>query len=237
MNLAQKQLLRAACATVDRSGDGQHGTSGRNALAPSAQVVQRTLRARHGEQRYIVTISAQPDYVWYRVPKTGTRSVRAALLAASPDIICTDLYGGIVVPSVLVRGVFAFTFVRDPRTRLVSAWRDKVVRRNTLSLPDEVHQRLTSFSSFVSYLEGLDLRTCNRHFRLQSALVDPARVDFIGRFESLETDFADVARHLGLASQKLPHLNATHGGEHDWPTGTLNRVENLYREDLDMFGY
>lgn len=238
MNKGREVLLRSVLATADRRRrNDRRGPVRHSALAPSARVAQRALRVVRADERYLVTVSARPDYIWYHVPKTGTRSVRSALLAGSPTILCQDPYGGVVVPRPLVRGVFAFSFVRDPRTRVVSAWRDKILRTNSLGLPHEVHARLVSFPEFVSWLECLDLRTCNRHFRLQSAILDVSRLDFIGRFETLAADFSHLAGILGLESRDLPHLNATRGGQHVWPEDTLDRVESLYRDDLDLFGY
>jgi len=85
-------------------------------------------------------------------------------------------------------------------------------------------------------------------------------VDFVGRFESLQDDFNKVCAHLGLKDAELPHRNPSrkasrnrkrrirnalyrNGENHkrayvDFYDGqTHEYVAEMYRRDLDAFGY
>ena len=65
-------------------------------------------------------------------------------------------------------------------------------------------------------------------------------VDFLGRFEQLETDFKQVAQKLGRpADLSLPVINkSSHKHYSDYYTAeTRAIVERVYRRDIEAFGY
>jgi hypothetical protein len=189
-----------------------------------------------GSTRYGLTIAADPEFVWYRVAKVGSRSLVEALHLSGVRFVADHPYG-IVVPAVLIKDFFTFTFVRDPRTRLVSAWQDKIVRSNAFGLPSDVHSELQDFGRFVDWVATQDLRRCDGHLRLQVASVDLDHVDFVGRLESFQRDFEQIRSQLGLRPVDVPHKNATRAAHDAYTPQLLHRVENLYREDLEAFGY
>jgi hypothetical protein len=64
-------------------------------------------------------------------------------------------------------------------------------------------------------------------------------VDFVGRFERLEADFAEVCRRLGRTAE-LPHLKKSSEGSgsralYDRESAAI--VEEVFAEDLERFGY
>lgn len=64
-------------------------------------------------------------------------------------------------------------------------------------------------------------------------------VDFVGRFESLEDDFAHCADKLGVDVRRLPHANESQRSSYrDYYTDrTAVIVGNLYSRDVEYFGY
>jgi hypothetical protein len=65
-------------------------------------------------------------------------------------------------------------------------------------------------------------------------------VDFIGRFERLEEDFARVRMHVGLSEQ----LASTNRGRSrpasyrdSYDQEMIDRVARVYRRDIELFGY
>lgn len=63
-------------------------------------------------------------------------------------------------------------------------------------------------------------------------------VDFVGRFERIEEDFALVMERVGLA-ERLPHRNATNHKDYReyYTEETAGLVEKLYRIDIETFSY
>jgi hypothetical protein len=143
---------------------------------------------------------------------------------------------------------FKFTFVRNPWDRLVSAFHflikggaNKVDRQ----WADGNLSRFDDFHSFVT--QWVNRKSINtwKHFVPQYKFVcEPGRhtprVDFIGYFEHLEDDFAYIRNRLGHTSD-LQHLNKT-GGERKgyqeyYTQATRDLVADVYREDIEIFGY
>ncbi|GEM_PF-3878509 len=77
---------------------------------------------------------------------------------------------------------FKFTFVRNPYSRLVSAWTNKLYfiepgleslyQSKKIRFPDCIKNGYVTFEGFVRYISQFeDIHTCNPHYRLQSNLV------------------------------------------------------------------
>jgi hypothetical protein len=135
---------------------------------------------------------------------------------------------------------FKFAFVRNPYDRLVSGWYNKVVKKEVIKLKKAKRENLLDFNAFVEYLTTWDLKTCDIHFRLQSLLIDMNEVDYIGRMESFEEDLRQVFHILGLQVKKIPHSNKSNNRQ-DYKSYynkvTQQKVEQMYRKDLQLFGY
>jgi len=149
--------------------------------------------------------------------------------------------------------VFGFAFVRNPYTRLLSGFLDKVRRGNPES--QEIVEALgggkrpedISFEEFISAIESLSQshRILDKHWRPQSQqmCVSVIDYDFIGKIELLDADFRRLKIHLGI---DLPYDGAV-SGRHS--TGSKNKIESyydqknqervyrLYEQDFEIFKY
>ena len=63
-------------------------------------------------------------------------------------------------------------------------------------------------------------------------------VDFIGKFENLETDFNLICEKLNLTA-KLPHLNSTTHDHYSkyYTSKSRNIIEDWFKDDIIMFDY
>lgn len=63
-------------------------------------------------------------------------------------------------------------------------------------------------------------------------------VDWVGRYERLEQDFAAVCHRINVR-ETLPRLNVSlHGSYREHYTDRTRRlVEEAYTKDIEMFGY
>lgn len=141
---------------------------------------------------------------------------------------------------------FKFTFVRNPYTRCVSCYRDKMSEsspiryRDSLDLPAKGDISLNEFLSAISKQKS---DAMNRHWRPQSELIPQSfKLDFIGRFESLVEDLTYVLDHLGIEGDSIKALD-----HHSTGVGTtvldeisvreIAAINKIYAEDFARFGY
>ena len=112
---------------------------------------------------------------------------------------------------------FSFAFVRNPWSRVVSAYLNKFQSVNVTSEPVIAAlrrypaQELTanvSFREFIEFLARGNPRKFDEHWRPQYLFLKDMRLDFLGRFEHLSRDFAWVQERLEIETP-LPHHNPT----------------------------
>ncbi|CAI7793368.1 unnamed protein product [Closterium sp. NIES-54] len=142
---------------------------------------------------------------------------------------------------------FKFSFVRNPLTRIASAYLNKHVHGVGLHgrkywnerffmgisaynafLKSQNGSDFIPFSTFMSFLRQRATRCVecmDPHVRPQIDLckLDAIRYDFIGRFENLEEDVAKVMRHFGEEEK-----NPFHDAHWAHPTNASARLLELY---------
>lgn len=143
---------------------------------------------------------------------------------------------------------FKFTFVRNPWDRLASAFH--FLKKGGTNKVDRQWsaQNLSRFPDFHSFVTNwVNRKNVNswKHFVPQYKFVcEPGsqipKVDFVGYFECLHEDFAEIQRRLKDRSN-LQHLNKTEGAKKDYrdyyTEATRKIVEDVYQEDIRIFGY
>ena len=116
------------------------------------------------------------------------------------------------VASGATAGYFNVAVVRHPEDRVVSAFLDKfcgedrgehwVRRAAEAAHPDGD----PSFADFLGYLETVDERRCDPHWRRQSYVLDGHAIDAFVRLERLAEDFDAISDRVGRA--RLDRLGA-----------------------------
>jgi len=191
---------------------------------------------------YNITAASVPrKFVWFRVAKTGTRSVLALL---QDNIPVFDIDNGYRQPAPAARYSehFKFAFVRNPYTRLISGWRDKILNGGSGGgVPNQdTRDRLKKFDYFVDWLADQEPALMNNHFRPQSLAVPP-EVDFLGRTESFDQDLAFVCGRIGLpCNLTIPHRNKsrqTAFSIKDAHRATIAKVTRIFESDFKRFCY
>jgi hypothetical protein len=127
---------------------------------------------------------------------------------------------------------FKFSFVRNPWDRVVSAFHAHTQGQHKIS-------EAKSFEDFVANLRAnlpVSTRAPMKNYICNGK--GSTIVDFIGRYETLTTDWKYVAKEIGLEAD-LPLLNTT---EHSpywayYTKDTRQIVEDFYAVDIEFFGY
>jgi hypothetical protein len=147
---------------------------------------------------------------------------------------------------------FRFTIVRNPYTRLVSAWKNKVVpcepgaERLYLDikgcLPDIHAKELIAFDEFVNYLQAKsDLSASDPHWRRQvdHLFLDALSFSHVGQLESMAASMARFQQHLGLAEPLMGGKKNVSApvGLATYNQDLADKVYSLYHEDFERLGY
>jgi hypothetical protein len=207
-------------------------------------------------------------FLFVHIAKTGGTSVRAALARQRwrdpwywPIFLCARFshlsghrlalklprHAKIIaakelLPHAVFQELFKFAFVRNPWDLQVSSYHH--IRRERPhylgghhNFSDFLRWKLdperpyqyhvdTSIERQSDYLIDLDARPC---------------VDFIGRYEQLDADFAHVCRHLGLHHRPLPHRrrapDRARDYRHYYSDETAEWIARHFARDIAWFGY
>lgn len=179
--------------------------------------------------------------VFVHIPKTGGMSISKALKVQKyrnrRRIYRGATYSGIVtfghelLPRLQRRGLvpteaFFFAFCRNPYDRAVGLWAFNNKRNGfNLTFP-EFCRKLDSWGWRIRYP--------------QARWVDGIELGFLGRFETIQADFAVLCGILGVERKKaLPHLNQTEHGPYQayYDDETMGIVRSHYARDFERFGY
>lgn len=143
---------------------------------------------------------------------------------------------------------FSFSFVRNPYDRFVSAF--EYMRKGGRNKFDSewAERNLSHYKDFASFVVALKQPQIRRtlldwmHFRPQHDLLCDAdgtlMVDFVGKYETLETDFQKVSDRLGK-SMALPHFNRVERNCYEayYSPETRAIVHSIYAKDFELFNY
>jgi Sulfotransferase family len=142
---------------------------------------------------------------------------------------------------------FRFAFVRNPYTRIVACYLDKIVRRPGPKYRTEAGLPAGGRASLAEFLRAIERQpplAMNRHWRLQSVLIPrDVPLDFVGRFEQLEEDLVSLFTRLGLQrnapidSRQIHTTSAGARAEEFIGPKEKALIERIYAADFERFGY
>jgi hypothetical protein len=191
------------------------------------------------QQSRLMTVHRNRDH-WQHAPQLGQLSERR-LSEISRD-----------------NGWFIFAVVRDPWTRLWSAWQSKFLVRHQLyydrfstepwfpRVPEKSQDVIDDFKKFVDarpWQHNPQL-TDNVHFKPQVFSVRPHLVNYTKVYDlhDLSTLFADLHTHL-KAIGKDKELYVPRANDTPLPlipavleNGVAEQIEDAYREDFEIYG-
>lgn len=122
---------------------------------------------------------------------------------------------------------FKFCFVRNPWDKMVSLYNFRKQKHGldpTISFEDFCRNPVGNARTQLSWITNT---------------AGNVSVDFIGRFERLEQDFAKLCDLIGIKNIQLGHENSTKRGPYTdyYNDQTRELVAERYQGDIEYFGY
>jgi sulfotransferase famil protein len=214
-------------------------------------------------------VSDRKKFIFVHNPKAAGSSVRSALaqyddrnnaywdhddnarLGRVLDKAHITLDDFLVYPDAsLIEEYFLFGFVRNPYTRLVSAFHERNKQLGISGDTDINHFIQTELNEITIRFDWKYIHFCPQYFFFYQG--GKCKVDYIGRFEILGRDYARAANLANIdADTDLPHLNKMPTDEHDpgaaeeeiarcleqFDPTSLSILNRLYDRDFVYFGY
>lgn len=139
------------------------------------------------------------------------------------------------------RSAFKFTIVRNPWDKVVSHYKHRIKTGQTGLGANPI-----PFKQWVmaTYGGGNDpvLLDQPKMFQQQIEWLKNRQgqidVDFVGRFETMNESFAEIAKRIGIGAT-LPHLNKTEKSDYrtHYDAETAAAIEHWFADDIARFGY
>ena len=181
----------------------------RHAIALIHPLVRTITPSLRGAVLDRIFFSPEHKFIYFRIPKSANSTIVLSLAKAmgAQDL---DARGSVPKQSTkknlklrlcfssLVEQCYTFTFVRDPFSRILSAYLDKIATENPKFLGDlKLGNRKISFLEFLKRLDDGYLTT-NIHWAPQSDIIPlhPAKLNFVGRVEHLNADLPEVMNRI-----------------------------------------
>lgn len=217
---------------------------------------------------YSTNISLKHKYIYVETPKVACSTIKKFLICAElekkigfsdPEHLHLRQFSPLLNPmqagdfSDLCHNqeFFKFCFVRDPYTRLLSAYIDKIrgnkVQKMAILREIGKPERLAEYVSFEEFVDAvIEESICNMdsHWRVQyyQTLQEYIKYDFIGKFENFDYDFSHVLSRIGLDNEFCEKVDshASNAADHldRFYTKSIRRkVARKYEKDFEAFGY
>lgn len=128
--------------------------------------------------------------------------------------------------------LFSFAFVRNPWDWELSHYNYICKTNSHVS-----HQEVSALGSFSEYVRW----RCDGRFQTQESFLlsqGISVVDFVGRFENLESDFRYVCQRIGIR-YRLPRLNVSRRDDYrvSYDNQSRSLIADTYQSDIARFGY
>ena len=207
---------------------------------------------RYGQDGAAVT--SNRNILFVHIQKTGGTSILRTL-GQEADLRHRHFFASqfrLMCTAEQWEATFKFAFVRNPWERLVSWWSMMNSFRNAVPKGAQLNRFFTyvfansrTFEEFIlnchADIEDPDGRKCILRNQLDYLTDSKGRllVDYVGKFENLQTDFREVTRQLGLPDTALENINkSSHAAYTDYYNDrTRALIERAYERDIAQFGY
>ena len=199
------------------------GTSVAETLAPHARLMDSLIYGNWPTRKFFMAFNIL----------TGRRGIEM-LTGFRPHATAMDIRQKI--PGTVFDEFFKFAFVRNPWDWCVSLF---FYLQQNKNLPPHRQVQGMTFSDFVQWRIGTSPK---KQIEFITNWKGDIIVDYIGRYENVESDFKYICKKLGLRESYLPNKNISRMRKNRnyrtyYDTQTAELVSQYFHEDISAFGY
>jgi Sulfotransferase family len=137
---------------------------------------------------------------------------------------------------------YVISCVRNPFSRALSGFLDKVTRPGTRLHPEMGHRHLDSFEEYLEALMQGNPRDTNPHFRAQHYNLDYPRIDydaifFLEDLSPLSEYIAHIAPEFSVERRSRHARGARDKLAKYYTDKSVDMVRELFARDFELFGY
>lgn len=228
-------------------------------------IKHRLQKARNGTLNKIIHIVPHAQLLYIPIPKAANTSIIKVLWEAQGVVVNGGVHSNIRKKPVPMLSSFSnaeindilknkdwfkFTFVRNPYTRLISCYKNKIlnpkanVRENFLAKLQWKEQEAPTFLQFVTQLSNPEILLADSHWKPQYILImtELVTLDFIGKIEHFNEDIVIILDRLGvnnhdLRQQALVPQNKTEASLTQLNPESVQIINQIYSDDFSYFNY
>jgi len=203
------------------------------------------------DKRHKFIVSEKYRFVYYEIQKCASETMRKYFLGTTRVNSTNNEYGAVRLSGGRSKAApyelgnyYAFTFVRNPWARTVSAWLSKFVHYHDPKHPtlpgirDPKLSLSTTFEEYVDFIYNTPDNKADCHFKSMHTFIP--KVCDIGKVETLEDDFNLFRIKAGIPFYKIPRENVTKKDKHwsEYYTADLiKKVGDRYEVDIWLYNY
>ena len=220
---------------------------------------------------YSINISLQHRYIYVETPKVCCSTIKLNLQRLEtkqkdftwPEVmdVHNREFSPLLKPSqvhdfdtqVATGNLYTFCFVRNPCTRLLSCYLDKIAGNrppkrsilDSLGMESKDLSTSVSFGEFVDAIGSQSIQEMNPHWRPQyyQTFQSSLQFDFIGRYENFLNDFSQVLASISPARKEHLAAETRHKTDADrqqsvyYTDEIMEKVMRIFEIDFTTFGY
>jgi len=214
---------------------------------------------------YLINISETYKYIYFETPKVGCSTIKNTLQKLEvddesklPDWVHDKHLSPLLSPldleknfnEYLTNEYFKFSFVRNPYTRILSCYLDKMFGIEKDFFRPKLDFNTTdqiSFKDFLLAIKKQSFTEMNPHWMPQHILLGSENItlDFIGKQENFDSDLKHVISkitHIDPNSttimNKIPHAVGANEKLKEYITKEVSElIYEIYYDDFVLYGY
>lgn len=214
---------------------------------------------------YLINISKKYKYIYFETPKVGCSTIKNTLQRLEvddeselPPSVHDKHLSPLLSPLILEKNFteylndeyFKFSFVRNPYTRILSCYLDKILGIEKDIILPKLGYKSTDHLSFKDFLLAIKKQSyleMDVHWMPQSILLAAENItlDFIGRQENFDNDLKKVLARITKSDSnslqildEIPHAVGANKKLKKYLTKDIARlIQEIYYDDFHLYRY